>query len=87
MAVPADYFRSSSELGLSPVYVPGATAGARLVAERDVPAQPVPPAPCSAQRYSTSKPRLTTKPRALSARAQMSPAHKNIHVVDNVSSG
>lgn len=56
MAVPADYFRSSSELGLSPVYVPGATAGARLVAERDVPAQPVPPAPCSAQRYLPPSP-------------------------------
>jgi len=65
--------------------LPGAKAGVRLVAEGDVPAQPVPQVLCSAQRYPASYPRLNTKHRALSAKGQVSLAPRNIHFADNVS--
>lgn len=75
MAVHAENFRRMSEMGLSPV-----SAWSQGWCETG---RPVPLALCLAQRSHTSNPRLTTKPRALSARAQTSPAPRNIHFVDN----
>lgn len=87
MAVSVEYFRSRSDLGLSPVPAgsPGwCEAGSRERCSGSTSAS-------SSMRYPTSSPRLATctglrtQPRALCTRAPTSPAPRNTHFVGNVS--
>lgn len=79
----AEYLRSRTELGK-----PSDCLEPRLAwgwQQRDVLAQPTPQAPCLAQGYPTSSPRLSTKPRAPSARAPTALAPRNVPFVNNMS--